>query len=209
MFSITSAPPTTWFSGNLSRTVPNPVLVVEQGFPRNQGVTRCGALDSDMWYGERGPTSRSIYHKKGGGCMNLADRHWLVPSIIRERDVEEVSGNDAYLDVVLFDKFRQFVHCDQVDLVRLNRNIGNTEQVITKYLQTRLDFLQNRLDLDTFRVRIQRIDKANQKTVEFNRICHTFVLLSLEVFDRLVTNPDMTKQQVLEELLEIRGIAVK
>jgi len=136
------------------------------------------------------------------------ERSRRVPEALQRRETT-IDGNARTLDWEITEKFRRIVHCERVDLPRLARNVGNADRVAGSFVKSRLDFLNNRIDEEKLRVRLQRIDKANTKAVEFNQICHTFVALSLDVFDRFITDTRMTKQEVLHDLLEIKVIAKK
>jgi len=143
-----------------------------------------------------------------GGCVDPNERSRRVPEALQRRETT-IDGNARTLDWEITEKFRRIVHCERVDLPRLARNVGNADRVAGSFVKSRLDFLNNRIDEEKLRVRLQRIDKANTKAVEFNQICHTFVALSLDVFDRFITDTRMTKQEVLHDLLEIKVIAKK
>jgi hypothetical protein len=135
-----------------------------------------------------------------GGCRVPGELRWQVIQALRNRASHP-------LDDEIRKEHRLTVHRQNIVLPRLRQNIGNADRKNGHMVRARLDFLQNRSQEKEIRTRIQRFEKANQKTIEFNRIYETFVTITLEAFDRFVLNEQMTKQELYTTITTIKSIA--
>jgi len=102
---------------------------------------------------------------------------------------------------------REIMHHFNVTLPRIPLNIGSERKRNEMYTQLRLDYLHKKISLADVKIKLQRIDKAHRKTVEYNRICETYIHVSVEILDRFVMDSSMTKKQAMEEMEAVKTIA--
>ena len=141
----------------------------------------------------------------GGRCFNPGE---LAPRAARlvHRRTEGPENSNEY-DVEFLRMHREIMHHFNVTLPRIPLNIGSERKRNEMYTQLRLDYLHKKIPLADVKTRLQRIDKAHRKTVEYNRICETYIHVSVEILDRFVMDSSMTKKQAMEEMEAVKTIA--
>jgi hypothetical protein len=143
----------------------------------------------------------------GNVCVVPGRMAAQVPRILRRRLGNKHPENSEDYNVEFLKAHRHTMHNFHVELPRLRRNIGSITRRDEMYTQLRIDYLQKKINRDDYKIRLQRIEKANRKTLEYNRICETYINISVECFDRYGTDENVTKKQTLNDLSAIRSIA--
>lgn len=177
-----------WSTGTIERgTVHNPHYyewLFQQG-GRDQDDTEAGA---GRCYapGELAPRAARLVHRRTDG-----------------------PDNAVQYDAEFLTLHREVMHNVNVALPRLGWNIGTQRKRNEMYTQLRISYLQKKLSLVDLKTRLQRVDKAHRKTVEYNRICETYIHISVDLLDRFVLDNQMTKKQVIQDIKAVKDIAVK
>ena len=122
----------------------------------------------------------------------------------KTRGGENVAGT---YDVRITSALRHFLHLQEVEIPVFQRGVGDNRGLRAKNIKLRLDYLCKKITKDFFQTRIQRNDKAHQKTQEHNRIIETLVLLVSGSFNQFVTDPTITKHMLLVDLYRIQSMA--
>jgi len=115
-----------------------------------------------------------------------------------------LEGNGPEDTNIFLQEIRKISHIHHVDLPRLVRNMGNNQRYEGELVKTRFDFIMNKMTVEEWKTRVQRLEKANRKQVEFNRVFHTFVVASLDVIDRFAIDHTISKREVVQHLHHIR-----
>jgi hypothetical protein len=122
----------------------------------------------------------------------------------KTRGGENVAGT---YDVRITSALRHFLHLQEVEIPVFQRGVGDNRGLRAKNIKLRLDYLCKKITKDFFQTKIQRNDKAHQKTQEHNRIIETLVLLVSGSFNQFVTDPAITKHMLLVDLYRIQTLA--
>lgn len=144
---------------------------------------------------------------------------------IQARCVENNDGQDTLISLrLLLNKINHLPDCTRHQAEQLSRFHNQTlhfqrvevrsetevQRAMTfKRNEIRLRFLKNELPEKEFCVKVQRLEKAQSKKLEHNRILSTYVAISCDVFRHFVTQTDDTVEVdiILQELKTARQIA--
>jgi len=183
-------------------------------FSWSRGTVERGAIHNPHYYDWL--FSQNNHHQQGRLAAAMApggvDAHPCVEpgfylNIVLQTHYDRdplFEGNGPEDTNIFLQEIRKISHIHHVDLPRLVRNMGNNQRYEGELVKTRFDFIMNKMTVDDWKTRVQRLEKANRKQVEFNRVFHTFVVASLDVIDRFAIDHTISKREVVQHLHRIR-----
>ena len=113
------------------------------------------------------------------------------------------TGERSGIDKTICDFHNKVQHIRRV-VLRTDEDLA--EKMTIKRNELRLSFLKNKIDEQTFRVKIQRVDKEESKKREYNRILETFTVVCSDLFRQFTASTTFPQKDLWNAIKNARNI---